>query len=268
MDHCLRTIKVLFLFSLVVFAGKVYSDPLRPDQKIRDSKNQILKSKDLALDYVKWPRASIYELGVQFSNNRIDGFQIQNNTKGTLVSETNMAAAIQYYNWIKRTYDVSVGLHLESIHMLDEKNAIPIDNSQVLSIGFNLMLRYLVYENLYLKAILADDSKIFYSSNSTLSGYELQTPMIPSLGGGASVMFAEIKKIKFGIEGLARLYQASAAGRYQIESGTGYEVKLFSMWPRQTQQIISELYYNGRTQNTSIIRTEEQKVGFGMKYQF
>ncbi len=268
MDRYLRTIKLFFLFSAILFSAKMYSDPLRPDQKIRDTKNQIVKSKEPDLELVKWPRANVYELGLQFSNNRIDGFQIQNNTKGTLVSETNMAASIQYYNWIKRSYDFSLGLHLESIHMLEERNAIPIDNSQVLAIGINVMFRYLIADNLYLKAILADDSKIFYAPNSTLSGYELQTPMIPSLGAGASVMFAEIKKIKIGIEGTAKLYQSSSAGTYQIDSGTGYEIKLFTMWPRGTQQIISEFYYNGRTQNTTIIRTEEQKIGFGVKYQF
>ena len=161
-----------------------------------------------------------------------------------------------------------MGLHLERIRMFDEANAIPIDNAQVLAMGLNVMFRYLIADNLYLKIILADESKIFYSPNSTLSGYELQSPMILSLGGGAAVLFAEIKKIKIGIEGTVKSYQSSSANTYEIDSGTGYEIKVFTMWPRGTQQVISEFYYNGRTQNTTIIRTEEQKIGMGVRYQF
>ena len=268
MDRCLLIINQL-IFILILSLSSVYiqADPLRPDQRSRDKKNETVESKKISEDLVKWPRANLYEFGLHFSNSRIDGFRISNNTKGTLSSGLNMAVSIQYFNWRKREYDFSVGLNLESIQMSAELASIPIDNSQVMAIGLNVMGRYLVYDNLYLKSQIGLQDKLFYA-NSGFTGYEISKSMLPFVQIGFSTLFAEIMKIKIGFEGNAYLYQSASVANYKIDTGQGYDVKIFSMWPRGTNQIITEFFYNGRTQDTELIRTAEQKIGFGVKYQF
>ncbi len=260
----------IFIFLIIgLFNFNTYGSPLRPDQRTKDKKNDFIESKKTPVELIKWPRANLYELGLHFSNSRIDGFQIANDTTGTLVSETNMALSIQYFNWRKnREYDFSAGLNIESIQMRSEISSVPIDNSQVLAIGINVMGRYLVYDNLYLKSQLGLQDKLFYAPNAGLTGYEISKPMIPFISFGAAVLFSEIMKIKISFEGNVSLYQSSEASNYKIDSGQGYEIKFFSMWPRSGNQIITDFFYTGRTQNTTLIRTEEQKIGFGVKYQF
>jgi hypothetical protein len=267
MDRYLLTTKFKNKFLFIIFFGFInlsHANPLRPEQQVKDKKNDPKNIQEL----VKWPRTNLYHLGLQFSNSRIDGFQIANNTKGTLVSEMNMAVSLQYFNWRKPDYDISLGLKLESIKMLSEFNLIPIDNSQVMAIGLNMTGRYLIDENLYLNLRMGLQDKLFYAPNAGLTGYEISKPMIPYLGGGFSALFAEFKKIKIGFEAIVYLYQSSSASNYQIDSGQGYEIALISIWPRGSNQIITEFFYAGGTQNTSLIRTEEQKIGFGVKYLF
>lgn len=270
MDHFLRIIKqILIIFWITfLFAQSVFANPLWPDQKQKYKNTNAAEAKKAEVELVKWPKPNKFYTNIQFSNSRIDGFQISNNTKGTLVSEINMAFAIQYFNWLKKEYDFSVGLSLENISMMEETNSIPIDNSKVMAIGINTMGRYLLYDNVYLKAVLGMQDKIFYAPNATLTGYEINKPMVPYLSGGFTILLAELKKIKLGIDMSLSLYQAVSASSSSAESGQGYEIKLFSMWPRGSEQIVSEFFYHSRIQNTQLIRTQEQKIGLGVGYQF
>lgn len=266
-DFLIKNLKVICIIIFLTSQG--FANGFWPDQKSKTKKEQTSETvKILPEDIVKWPKITKYSAAVQFSNSRIDGFQISNNTKGTLVSETNMAFAFQYFNWIKPTYDFSVGINFESIKMLDEANSIPIDNSQVLALGVNVMGRYQYRDNLYLKGFLGMQDKIFYAPNLTLTGYELEKPMIPYLGAGVAVLISELFRIKFGIEPVAYYYFGSSAGTTTVDSGQGYEIKFFSIWPRGSNQIVADFFYNSRIQNSNLIRTQEQKIGFGIKYQF
>ncbi len=269
MGRCLLITKLFqIIFSSLFFVNLAFADPLRPDQKPFNKKNEINDSKKEPTEPTKWPRANRYDLGIHFSNSRIDGFQMANNTKGTLVSETNMMFSIQYYNWIKKDYDFSVGLNLETIQMRTETNQIPIDGSQVMAIGLNVTGRYQWLDNLYIKGLIGQQDKLFYSPNAGLTGYEIQKPMIPFAGLGFSILLTELKKIKIGIEPLFYYYGTSKAGSHAVDGGQGYEIKVFSMWPRGTNQILADFFYHSRIQNTDIIRTQEQKIGFGVGYQF
>ncbi len=269
MDHFLRIIKNGIIFILLSLLSQIiYANPLRPDQKPKYKNANTAEAKKAELEVVKWPKPNKFHTSVQFSNSRFDGFQISNNTKGTLVSEINMAFSIQYFNWLKKEYDFSVGLNVESISMMEETNSIPIDNSKVMAIGLNTMGRYLMYENVYIKGVLGFQDKLFYAPNSLLTGYEINKPMVPFLSAGFSILLAEIKKIKLGFDLTLSLYQSAAAGNSSADSGQGYEIKLFSMWPRGTEQIVSEFFYHSRIQNTQLIRTQEQKIGLGVGYQF
>lgn len=269
MDLFLRIIKnglIFILMSLLV--QSIFANPLRPDQKPKYTNANSAEAKKAELEVVKWPKPNKFHTSVQFSNSRIDGFQISNNTKGTLVSEINMAFSIQYFNWLKKEYDFSVGLNVENISMMEETNSIPIDNSKVMAIGLNTMGRYLLYENVYIKGILGLQDKIFYAPNALLTGYEIQKPMVPFISAGFTILLAELKKIKLGIDMTLSLYESTSAGSSTIDSGQGYEIKMFSMWPRGTEQIVSEFFYHSRIQNTQLIRTQEQKIGLGVGYQF
>lgn len=269
MDHFLRTTKRLSIWMVVfLFTQNILSNPLRPDQKIKYKTPNSAEIKKAELEVVKWPKPNKFHTALHFSNSRIDGFQISNNTTGTLVSEINMSVSIQYFNWLKKEYDFSVGLNIESISMMEETNSIPIDNSKVMAIGLNTMGRYLVYENVYLKAIIGVQDKLFYAPNELLTGYEIHKPMVPFFAAGFSILLAELKKIKFGIEMTLSLYQAASASTSSAESGQGYEIKLYSLWPRGSEQIVSEFFYHSRIQNTLLIRTQEQKIGLGVGYQF
>lgn len=263
------TINYLIISLLVTLLAQFSTaNPLRPDQKIKYKTTSSADEKKAELEVIKWPRANKIATSIQFSNSRIDGFQIANNTTGTLVSEINMAIAIQYFNWLKKEYDFSVGLNLESISMMEETNSIPIDNSKVMAIGLNGMGRYQFRENIYIKGVIGLQDKLFYAPNQLLTGYEIHKPMVPFLAAGFSILLAEIKKIKFGIDMTLSLYQPASAGTSSAESGQGYEIKLFSLWPRGSEQIVSEFFYHSRIQNTLLIRTQEQKIGLGVGYQF
>lgn len=266
MCHYLRIISFFFVF---LYQINIFANPLRPEQKTKEAQRvEEIELKKNPPELVKWPRSNRYQVGFIFSNSRIDGFQIQNSTKGTLVSETNMGVELQYFNWLKRDYDFSVGLNVESIKMRDELSLVPIDNESVMALGLNVMGRWLLGDNLYIKAIIGEQNKIFYSPNATLTGYEIQKPFVPFLAGGASILFLEVKKIKIGIEGMIYFYSGTSAGSYSISGGQGYDIRLFSLWPRGSNQIIPGLFYHSRIQNTDIIRTQEQKIGFDVKYQY
>lgn len=270
MDHYLRIIRLIQIIfcGICFFTQTVFANPLWPDQKQKYKNANTVEAKKTVVEVVKWPKPNKFHTAVQFSNSRIDGFQISNNTKGTLVSEINMALSIQYFNWLKKEYDFSVGLSVENVSMMEETNSIPIDNSKVMAIGLNTMGRYLIYENVYIKAIIGLQDKIFYAPNTLLTGYEIQKPMVPYMSAGFSILLAELKKIKFGFDMTLSLYQAASAGTSSADSGQGYEIKLFSMWPRGSDQIVSEFFYHSRIQNTQLIRTQEQKIGLGVGYQF
>jgi hypothetical protein len=258
------------LLSVIFFINlNASANPLRPTQKSPEAeKKEDIEFKKNPPELVKWPRSNRYQLGFVFSNSRIDGFQIQNNTKGTLVSETNMGVEFQFFNWLKRDYDFSVGLNIENIKMRDEASLVPIDNESVMALGFNVMGRWLLSDNLYIKAIIGEQNKIFYSPNATLTGYEIQKPFVPFLGGGASILILEVKKIKIGTEGMIYFYSGTSAGSYSVSGGQGYDIRLFSLWPRGSNQLIPGIFYHSRIQNTDIIRTQEQKIGFDIKYQY
>ena len=261
--------KTFLFLCIFLFQFNIFANPLRPVQKTKEiERNEDIEIKKNPPEYVKWPKSNRYQWSLAFSNSRIDGFQIQNNTKGTLVSETNMAFDLQYFNWLKTSYDFSVGLNIESIKMRDEASLVPIDNESVMALGFNVMGRWLVGDNMHINAIIGEQNKIFYSPNSGLTGYEIQKPFIPFFGGGASILFLEVKRIKIGVEGLIYFYSGASAGSYSISGGQGYDIRLFSLWPRGSEQIIPGFFYHSRIQNTDIIRTQEQKIGFDIKYQY
>jgi hypothetical protein len=273
MDHCLRFTKQLLLkfifMSLCILTSSAWAGPLGPDQTVIDPINKDKQVVDLNTDpalMVKWPKEKKYSVGLNLSNSRIDGFQIINNTKGTLVSEINMEINFQYFKLLNTKYDFSAGLNIEMIKMRDELNNYPISPAQNMAIGINGMFRYKIYENLYLKGIVGFQDKLFYTANASLTGYEIQKGFIPFISGGFSILWAEVFKVKIGTEAIINIFNSTSAGASSIESGQGYEMRIFSIWPTKKETIITDLFYTSRIQNTQLIRTQEQKIGLGLKY--